>query len=255
MSLRGLAGKVAVVTGGASGIGEATVRRLVDEDCRVVIVDFDEARARELSTSLGRNTCVVAGDVAEERTAGAWLAAALDQFGRLDFVHNNAAVAGPMAPLVDVSLDGFDRVVAVNLRGVFIGTRTAMRQMRLQGQGGAIVNTAALAGVVGFRNISAYTAAKHGVVGLSKVAAAEGAPDKIRVNVVNPGFTLTPVVVNEVKAMGEGALERYAAMQPMGRGAQPAETAAAIVWLLSDEASFINGAVLAVDGAFSACQI
>jgi NAD(P)-dependent dehydrogenase (short-subunit alcohol dehydrogenase family) len=248
-----LEGKVAVITGGANGIGESTARRLAADGCRVVVADLDGERADEVAASL--NTAVaVQGDVSTEAGVDAFVAAAVDTFGRLDFIHNNAAVAGDMGPIVDVRVEDFDRDIAVDLRGVFLGMQRAMRQMIAQGDGGAIVNTAALAGITGMRGQPAYVAAKHGVVGLTRAGGAEGAPFGIRVNAICPGLIGSANSRQMIEErMGNGAYASIEAQQPMGRAGDPSETADAVAWLLSDEASYVNGAIITVDGATSSC--
>jgi len=243
---------VAIVTGGASGIGAAMVRRLVADGAQVVVVDVDGPGAKALATELGGPVVAVAADVSHEDDVESYMGAAVEAFGRVDHVVLNAGI-GSSTPLIDETAQGFDRIVAVNLRGVFLGLRAALRQMRTQGEGGAIVVTASTAGLSGSSN-AAYSAAKHGVVALVKTAAIEGAALGVRVNAIAPGAIDTPLMHAREQRLGgdEAARRTLHAMTPLGRFADrygsPDEIAATTAFLLSDAAGWITGTTVAVDG-------
>lgn len=240
-------GKAGLVTGAASGIGRACAIRFAQEGAAVVVSDLESARAGGEQTVA---TIRAAGGVAEffpcDVAAGAEQEALVShvvaRHGRLDFAHNNAGI-GVHQLLHETGDDDFDRVVAVNLRGTFLGLKHQIRQMLTQERGGAIVNTSSNAGLMAVIGLSAYTATKHGILGLTKNAAVEYANDNIRVNAVCPGAIMTPL-------MTELPPERAAeilAPQAMRRPGDPAEVAAAVVWLCSDDASFVTGVALPVD--------
>jgi 3alpha(or 20beta)-hydroxysteroid dehydrogenase len=260
MALRGLTGKAAVVTGGAGGIGRATARRLAGEGGRVAIVDLDAdavaAAVDEVSAvSTGGPATGAVADVSTEEGAAAAVAAAVSAFGRLDLYHNNAGIEGPVRPLVDYSAADFDRVIAVNVRGVFLGLQAAFRQMIAQGDGGAIVNMSSLAGFRGSNGMVAYTTSKHAVIGLTRTAAQEGAPHRIRVNSVHPGVIDTRMLRSLEEGYSPGdpdaMRQRMVSMVPLGRCGTPDDVASLVVWLLSDESEYVTGSLHAVDGGVS----
>jgi NAD(P)-dependent dehydrogenase (short-subunit alcohol dehydrogenase family) len=243
-----LAGKAGIVTGAASGIGRATVAALVAAGASVVVADVDEDGGREtveFAQGPGTSTFVRA-DVRDPASVAAMVEASLQLHGRLDFAHNNAGVnsAGPL--MVDVSDDQWNRLIAVDLTGVFNCLRTELRQM-LQTGSGSIVNTASVLGLMGTPGQSAYIAAKHGVVGLTRAAAIEYASHGIRVNAVCPGGIETPMFAEAADAdptMRPSAEAAHA----LGRLGQPREIADAVVWLVSDASAFVTGQPFAVDG-------
>ena len=247
-------GQVVLVTGAAGGIGRAAVLAFAQAGARVVVADLDEAGAQAVAHEVqarGGQALAVQVDVTQSASVQAMVAAAVAGFGRLDAAFNNAGVELEGAATAEADEDLFDRTIAVNLRGVFLCMKYEIRQMLAQGGAGAIVNTASVAGLVGAATMPAYTASKHGVVGLSKAAALEYARRGIRVNAVCPGVVRT--------AMTERAIaqrpEREAAinhLHPMGRIAEPAEIAAAALWLCSPAASFVTGQAWAVDGGMVA---
>jgi NAD(P)-dependent dehydrogenase (short-subunit alcohol dehydrogenase family) len=260
MALRGLAGKAAVVTGGAGGIGRATARRLAVEGAKVAIVDLDagavdEAVADVSEASTGGPAVGAVADVSTEAGADAAVAAAVDAFGRLDLYHNNAGIEGPVIPFVDYPIAEFDRVIAVNVRGVFLCMQLALRQMVAQGGGGSIVNMSSLAGFRGSAGMVAYTTSKHAVIGLTRCGAQEGAPHGIRVNSVHPGVIDTRMLrsleagfrPDDPDAMHQAMV----GMVPLGRAGTPEDVASLVVWLLSDEAEYVSGSLHAVDGGVS----
>ena len=252
-----LRGKVGLVTGGASGIGAAVAARLVGLGVRVVIADLDGAAAAAHAASLPDGSAVaIATDVRLEADVQRAVATAVERFGRLDVVHNNAGTTGPARQLVDFDVDDFDDVLAVNARGMFLVLREACRHFQAAGHPGAIVNTASAAGLRGYRMRVAYSSSKHAVVGLTKVAALEHALDNIRVNAICPGPIETPFIASVARQWGDGDIDKGRAEMsesvPMKRLGSPDEVAALVCWLLSDEASYMNGAIIPIDGGRTA---
>jgi NAD(P)-dependent dehydrogenase (short-subunit alcohol dehydrogenase family) len=239
-------GKAGLVTGAASGIGRACAIRFAREGGAVVVADLESARqgAEETIraiTEAGGQAEFLACDVASSGDNRALVARVVERYGRLDFAHNNAGI-GVHRLLHETSDEDFDRVIAVNLRGTFLGMKQQIRQMLSQGSG-AIVNTSSNAGLMAVTMLSAYTASKHGILGLTKNAAVEYANQGIRVNAVCPGAIMTPLMSDQPPERQREIL----APQAMTRFGDPAEVAAAVVWLCSDEASFITGVALPVD--------
>ena len=249
--MKQLEGKVALVTGAGSGIGEAVVIALAREGAKVVLTDVDlpgAERVAALVKQAGGETLVVRNDVSSAPECEAAVAAALKTFGRLDIAVNNAGIGGPPALTGDYPLDGWHQVINVNLNGVFYGMRYQIPAM-LKSGGGSIINIASILGQVGFATASAYVAAKHGVVGLSKNAAMEYATQGIRVNSVGPGFIRTPLLT---KNLTEEQLAGIAALHPIGRLGTAHEVAELVLWLATDKASFVTGSYYAVDGGYLA---
>jgi NAD(P)-dependent dehydrogenase (short-subunit alcohol dehydrogenase family) len=249
-----LQGKVALVTGGGSGIGRATALAFARAGARVVVADVDAEGGRETCQRLadaGGEAHFVAADVSRAGEVAAMVEAAVRTCGRIDCAFNNAGIGGGiLAATADYDEDTWDRVLAVNLTGVWLCMRSEIRQMLAQG-GGAIVNNASVAGLVGSRVGAAYTASKHGVVGLTRAAAIEYGPANIRINAVCPSWIVTPLT--EKATAGHPAfLEQLIARQPTGRLGTPEQVAAAVVWLCSEAASFVTGHPLPVDGGFVA---
>lgn len=248
--------KVAVITGAGSGIGRATAIAFAREGARIVASDLNEETAQQTRDTIreaGGEAEALRADVASESDNEALVRAAVDAFGRLDVAVNNAGIEGVIASTVDYPTEEWDKIIAINLSSVYYGMRHQIAQMREQG-GGSIVNMASILGLVGFDETPGYTAAKHGVVGLTKVAALENAALGIRVNAVNPGFIETPLVMERgVKAGASAeAHEQLVALHPIGRLGRAEEVAAAVLWLASDAASFVTGISLPVDGGFTA---
>lgn len=248
-----LDGKVALVTGGGSGIGRATCRAMVREGAKVVVADVvvegGEETVKMIKDAGGEATFVKA-DVSKASEVEAMVAKVIETYGRIDCAFNNAGIEGPVCSTVEYTEEDFDRVVGIDLTGVWLCMKYEIPHMLQQG-GGAIVNTASVAGLVGFQGISAYVASKHGVNGLTKTAALEYAKSGIRVNSVCPGVIETPMVKRAFEK-SPGMEEGVAAVEPVGRLGQPEEIAEAVVWLCSDAASFVTGVPMAVDGGLVA---
>jgi NAD(P)-dependent dehydrogenase (short-subunit alcohol dehydrogenase family) len=246
-------GKIALVTGGGSGIGQATALALAWEGAKIVvadvIVDGGEETVKRIKNA-GGQAVFVKTDVAQDADAEAMVKHAVDTYGRLDCAFNNAGIAGAAARTADYARAQWDRVIAINLTGVWLCMRYEIQQM-LKQEGGAIVNTASVAGLVGFRSGPAYVAAKHGVVGLTKTAALEYAKAGIRVNAVCPGVIRTPMFERGLK-VDPRIEETMSTREPIGRLGKPEEIAEAVVWLCSDAASFVTGLPMAVDGGWVA---
>jgi len=244
-------GKVALVTGGASGIGEAIALQLAKEGGKVVVADMDMSGAERVVRAIeqtGGSASPFEINVADPMEVEAMVAFAERSYGALHLGVNNAGIGGPSAPTGDYPLDGWQKVIDVNLNAVFFCTRYEIAAM-LRAGGGAIVNMASILGSVGFANSAAYVAAKHGVLGLTKASAIEYAPKGIRINAVGPGFIDTPLLSKNLDAATLGAI---ADLHPIGRLGRSEEVAALTCFLLSDQASFITGSYHLVDGGYVA---
>lgn len=242
--------QVALVTGAATGIGRSTADAFARAGCRVVLADRDADRgqqaAREMA-KLGVETLFVATDVSQPDQVNTLHQRIMDTFGRLDAACNNAGIEGDMAPTADTSLENFDRVIGTNLRGVFLCMQAQIRIMAKQGHGGAIVNMASVAGLVGFAGLPAYCASKGGVVQLTRTAALEYAQVPIRVNAICPGAIKTEMI-DRITGEEAEVEQQFEALHPMNRMGSAQEVADAVVWLCSDQASFVTGQMLPVDG-------
>ncbi|MCH7841851.1 MAG: SDR family oxidoreductase [Chloroflexi bacterium] len=250
-----LDGKTALVTGGGSGIGRATSLAYAQEGARVVVADVNVEGGEEtvqLIKEAGGEAILVHADVAKPEDTQAMVAQAVEAFGSLDCAFNNAGISGgtDRRLTADYLEEDWDRVVGINLKGVWLCMKAEIPQMLKQG-GGAIVNTASVAGLVAITGTVAYIAAKHGVTGLTKAAALEYAKSGIRVNAVCPGYIQTPMVQG-IFVENEGFEERVASRHPIGRLGEPSEIAAAVIWLSSDAASFVTGHNMPVDGGYVA---
>jgi NAD(P)-dependent dehydrogenase (short-subunit alcohol dehydrogenase family) len=246
-------GQVAVITGAGSGMGRDTAHAFAAAGAAVVLADINEealrAAADEL-TAAGHQALGVTCDVSDEAQVAALVERTVDTFGRLDMAFNNAGIMIPPSDAADEQAENFDRVTAINLRGVWSCMKHELRQMRAQGSG-AIVNCSSLGGLVGLPGRASYHASKHGVIGLTKSAALEYAPRGIRINAVCPGTIETPMVTDMV-ARGELDVPEAEANQPIGRLGRGDEIAAAVLWLCSPAASFVLGVALPVDGGYTA---
>jgi NAD(P)-dependent dehydrogenase (short-subunit alcohol dehydrogenase family) len=248
-----VAGKVALVTGASSGIGRATALAFAREGAKVVVADVTVEGGEETVVQVkkaGGEAIFVKTDVSKAVEVEALVAKAVATYGRLDCAHNNAGIAGNAKTVVDDTEDNWDRILAINLKGVWLCMKYEIAHMLKQG-GGAIVNTASGAGLIGVRRGGAYVASKHGVVGLTKTAALEYAKAGIRVNCVCPGPIDTPMLQG-IGGSNQVVIERMVAAQPGGRLGKPAEIAEAAVWLCSDAASFVTGLPMPVDGGYTA---
>jgi len=245
--------KVAVITGAGSGIGQATALLFAEEGAKVVVADYSVEGGEEtvkLVKEKSGEAIFVAVDVSRAADVQKMIKTAIDKYGRLDILHNNAGIIGPLGPTENVSEADWDRVLSVNLKGVFLGSKYAIPHMLKQG-GGVIINTASIAGLVGLTNIPAYCASKGGVVSLTKAIALEYARKNIRVNCICPGAIKTPMLYRVTGAQLE-AEKLPCEDQPIGRCGEPEEIARAALYLACEQSSFVTGTALIVDGGLTA---
>jgi NAD(P)-dependent dehydrogenase (short-subunit alcohol dehydrogenase family) len=259
-----LAGKVALVTGAAGGLGHATATAFAREGCKIALVDRDadavRAVQRDLASSRSRapdDFVAIPADVADGKQVSDYYAVVLERWGRLDVLFNNAGIEGTVTPVHEYEEDVFDRVIQTNLKGVFLNLKFAVRAM-LHQRSGSVINTSSGAGLAGLAMLSAYAASKHGVIGLTRTAAIELAPLGIRVNAICPGPVATRMMASlELQISGDGttledARANMTADVPMGRYGTPEEIAELVAFLASDRAAFITGAAIAIDGGRTA---
>jgi NAD(P)-dependent dehydrogenase (short-subunit alcohol dehydrogenase family) len=249
-----LEGKVAIITGGASGIGAASARLFVEEGANILIADVQDDKGRKLAEELGIRAEYLHADVSRESDVEALVSLAVEAHDRLDCMFNNAGIAGPTGPIESVNVKGFDEAIGVLLRGVFLGIKHATPVMKRQGSG-SIVNTASVAGIrTGYGN-HIYSAAKAGVIQLTRSVAMELGESGVRVNCICPGFIPTPMIgrarglsIAEADRKLETIRNSFTMTQPLQRPGTPADIAKAALWLASDDSSFVNGHALVVDG-------
>jgi NAD(P)-dependent dehydrogenase (short-subunit alcohol dehydrogenase family) len=243
-----LKGKVSLVTGAGSGIGEAVARSFADAGSTVIVVDINDGPARDVATSIGDAARPEVADVSDPESVRELIDRVVNEHGRLDVAVNNAGIGGESALVGEYPVEGWRKVIAVNLDGVFYCMRYEIPAM-LRGGGGSIVNMGSILSSVGFQQSAAYVSAKHGLVGLTKTAAIEYSKDGIRVNAVGPGFIETPLLKRPESAELVAGVK---ALHPIGRLGQPEEVAAVVTFLASDQASFVTGSYYTVDGAYTA---
>jgi NAD(P)-dependent dehydrogenase (short-subunit alcohol dehydrogenase family) len=246
-------GKVVLVTGGGSGIGRATALKLAQEGAKVMVADYvpeGGERTVKMITEAGGTASFVQGDVAVTKQVESMVAKTVETYGRVDCAFNNAGIDGGPGTTVTCSEENFDRTIAINLKGVWLCMKYEIPQMLKQGNG-SIVNTASVMGLVAVAGGPAYTASKHGIIGLTRTAALEYAAKNIRVNCVCPGAIRTPMIERSISS-GRTSERWYIEGEPVGRMGKPEEIAQGVVWLLSDAASFVTGHPMAIDGGWVA---
>lgn len=250
-------GKVAIITGGSSGIGEATVSLFVEEGASVVIADIQDEKGQSLSEELGSSATYLHTDVSREADVKAAIDLALEHFGHIDRIFNNAGISGVSAPIESIPVEGFDETIGVLLRGVFLGMKHAAPVMKRQGSG-SIINNASVAGLrAGYAN-HIYSAAKAAVIQLTRSVAMELGESGVRVNGICPGFIATPLI-GKARGLSTEAADKmvdvikvtFANSQPIGRSGLPEDIARAALWLASDDSSFVNGHALVIDGGLT----
>ncbi|MGP6139316.1 SDR family NAD(P)-dependent oxidoreductase [Jeotgalibaca sp. A127] len=243
-------GKTAIITGGGSGFGQGTAVKLAEKGANICVVDISEENGNktvELCQQAGAEAIFVQADVSKLEDVKRYVNETMARFGKIDMFFNNAGISGSGVRTLDCSEEEFDAIVNVNLKGAFYGLKYVVNEMLKTG-GGSVVNTASLGGVVGMPTLGVYSATKHAIIGLTKTIAGEYGRDNIRINAIAPGTNETPMVkafpAEAIKAMAEGV--------PMGRLGQPHEVANVVAFLLSDEASYIHGSVISIDGGSAA---
>lgn len=249
-----LTDKVILVTGGSTGIGRATAKILANEGAKVAILDLQDdegANTVDMITQAGGHAEYHHVDVSDYAGVRSIITAIVAEHGKLDGAFNNAGIEGPTAKILDVPIEDWDRVIRVNLTGVFVCMKCEIEQMVEQDRGGSIVSTASAAGLIGIPGAASYNASKHGVVGLTKTVALEYASKKIRVNAVCPGFIETPML-DRVTNASVKIRDQLIAAVPMRRVAQPSEIGDVAAWLLSDKSSYVTGVAMPVDGGWVA---
>ncbi|WP_018612053.1 glucose 1-dehydrogenase [Segetibacter koreensis] len=245
-----LKGKVAIVTGGASGIGKATAILYAEHGARVVVSDIHEQAGNDVVAQIkqkGGDAVFVKADVSQARDCEQLVNKTIEAFGSLDIAFNNAGIAGEENAISDMSIEGWDRIIAVNLSSVFYCMKYELQQMLKQGKG-TIVNNSSILGSVGFANSAGYVSAKHAVVGLTKNAAIEYSRKGIRVNSIGPAFINTPLLAEA--GIDDAAKKMLVQLHPIGRFGESIEVAELVVWLSSDKASFVTGSYYAIDGGY-----
>jgi NAD(P)-dependent dehydrogenase (short-subunit alcohol dehydrogenase family) len=245
-----LNGKVAIVTGGASGIGQVTAKLYAALGAKVVVSDLHEQAGNDVITQIkqkGDDAIFIKADVSKPEDCEQLVSKTIEAYGRLDIAFNNAGISGEANPIGDMSIEGWNRIIEVNLNSVFYCMKYELQQMVKQGQG-AIVNNSSILGAVGFANSAGYVAAKHGIVGLTKNAALEYSSKGIRVNSIGPAFINTPLLTEA--GIDENAKKALVQLHPIGRLGESSEVAELVVWLSSDKASFVTGSYYSIDGGY-----
>ncbi|MBL7736699.1 MAG: glucose 1-dehydrogenase [Chitinophagaceae bacterium] len=249
--MKQLANKVAIVTGAGSGIGRAIAELYASEGAKLIVSDIAEKGGAETVDAIkgkGGEAIFVKADTSKPEDNKALVEKAVEQFGGLHIAVNNAGIGGPLSFVGEYPIEGWDKVIGINLSGVFYGMRYQIPAI-LNSGGGSIVNMASILGKVGTKGSAAYVAAKHGVIGLTESAALEYADKNIRINAVGPGYIVTPLITN---ALDEATLKALVGLHPMGRLGKSEEVAELALWLNSDKASFVTGAYYNVDGGYLA---
>ena len=249
--MKTLENKVAIITGAGSGIGKSTALLFAKEGAKVVVTDINEEHGNSVVKEIeanGGDAIFIKADTSKAEDSEMTVKKTIEKFGQLDIAVNNAGISGPTEPIGEYSIEAWDKVISINLSGVFYGMRYQIPEMQKAGKG-SIINVASILGQVGFANSSAYAAAKHGVVGLTKTAGLEYGKSGVRVNAVGPAFIETPLVKD---SLSEDAYNSLAEMHSMGRLGQPNEVAELFLWLASDKASFSTGAYYPIDGGYLA---
>lgn len=254
-----LADKVAIVTGGTSGIGLATVERFVAEGAKVAIADIQDELGASIVERLGDSALYVHTDVTDEAAIESLVAATVERFGKLDIMFNNAGAGGDPSPMLEIGSEGFDKTLALLTRSVLLGHKYAARQFQSQGTGGSIVSTASAAGIQGGWSAASYTVAKHAVVGVVRQAVAELAPLGIRSNAIAPGIITTPIMarsfgvpMEDAEPFADFLAERLGSTQPIGRTGTADDIAKVATFLASDLADYVTGVTIPVDGGATA---
>ena len=248
-----LKGKTAIVTGGASGIGEATVLLFAENGCNVVVSDVQEDKGNKVVEKINRQNgkaIFIKADISKPEDCEMLVNKTVDAFGSVDIAFNNAGIGGESNAVADMSIEGWNKVIAVNLNSVFYCMKYELLQMQKQGSG-AIINNSSILGQVGFANSAAYVAAKHGVVGLTQNAALEYSSKGIRINTIGPAFINTPLLSDA--GMDDNVKQSFLVpLHPIGRLGESKEVAELVIWLSSDKASFVTGSYYAIDGGYLA---
>lgn len=242
--------KVVIITGGGSGFGRETAIKLAQQGVNVAVVDLSEEKGVEtvqLCKELGSEAIFIQADVSKVEDVKKYVAKTMEHFGKIDMFFNNAGISGSGVRTLECSEEEFDSIIDVNLKGAFYGLKYVVNEMLKTG-GGSVVNTASLGGVVGMPTLGAYSATKHAVIGLTKTIAGEYGRDNIRINAIAPGTNETPMV----KEFPAEAIQAMADAVPMGRLGQPHEVGNVVAFLLSEEASYIHGSVISIDGGSAA---
>lgn len=247
--MKTLENKVAIITGSGSGIGKAAALLFAKEGAKVVVSDIQEEHGNAVVAEIkanGGEAFFIKADTSKPEDNEALVKGTVEKYGKLDIAVNNAGIGGPMGMTGDYPLEGWQKVIDVNLSGVFFGMHYQLPAIEKNG-GGSIVNIASILGMVGTRFSPAYVAAKHGVVGLTKATALEYAPKNIRVNSIGPGYIITPLLTN---ALDEATMKQVEALHPIGRLGKAEEVAELILWLSSQKSSFVTGSYYAIDGGY-----